>query len=456
MDEAQLYFLIFISCLSEDLNSALLILSSPIQGSKMRQKQIRFVVLLGAFAIIGIISIQIYFLQNAWNIKEKQFVQSVMIGLRNVAEQMSKYNQSTLPHANPIRQLSSNYFVVDINGVIDANILEFYLKSEFDKLNLQTDFEYAIYNCQTDKMEYGNYLNKSGAAKPNVLSANLPKYDQYTYYFGVNFPLMRNTITGDMSIWFFFMALLLVAIIFFVYAIFVILQQKRLSEMQKDFINNMTHEFKTPISSINISADVIMDPEIIHDPARLFTYGSVIKQENYRLNQQVDKVLQIARIESQSFHLNKESVDLNALILQVAENCKANSNRDLVVNTNLSDSVGFIHADVLHLTNIFHNLLDNASKYSGATPVIIIETTRTDQSVIIRISDNGPGISPEYQHRVFQKFYRIPTGNLHDVKGFGLGLFYVKTICKAHKWEISLESVPGKGAAFVIIIPAKS
>jgi two-component system phosphate regulon sensor histidine kinase PhoR len=421
----------------------------------MRQKQIRFVVLLGALAIFGIILIQVYFLQNAWNIKEKQFVQGVMIGLRNVAEKMNKYNQSALSPINPVRQLSSNYFVVDINGVIDANILEFYLKAEFDRLNLQTDFEYAIYNCQTDKMEYGNYLTQNGTAKPNAQSINLPKYDQYTYYFGVNFPLLRNTITGDMTIWFFFIGLLLIAIIFFVYAIFVILQQKRLSEMQKDFINNMTHEFKTPISSINISADVIMSQDIVNDPARLFTYGSVIKQENNRLNQQVDKVLQIARIESQSFHLNLESIDLNALVMKVAENCKANANRQLVVITNLSDSVGMIEADALHLTNIFHNLLDNASKYSGKEPVITIETARTDKSVLIRISDNGPGISPEFQYRVFQKFYRIPTGNLHDVKGFGLGLYYVKTICDAHQWEIRLSSESVKGATFVIEIPIK-
>jgi len=375
--------------------------------------------------------------------------------LRNVAEQMSKYNQVSLPRHNPIRQLSSNYFVVDLNGVIDANILEFYLKTEFDKLNLQTDFEYAIYNCQTEKMEYGNYLTQSGKARQNVLSVNLPKYDQYTYYFGVNFPLLRNTITSDMTIWFFFMALLLVAIIFFVYAIFVILQQKRLSEMQKDFINNMTHEFKTPISSINISADVIMNPDIINDPERLFTYGSVIKQENNRLNQQVDKVLQIARIESQSFHLNKTEVDLNTLILQVVENCKANSKRNLVVNTRLSEPTVTIEADLLHLTNIFHNLLDNASKYSDKDPVISIETSCDDKYVLIRISDNGPGISLEFQHRIFQKFYRIPTGNLHDVKGFGLGLYYVKTICDAHHWVISLLSEPGKGATFTIKIPAK-
>ena len=419
----------------------------------MRHKQIRFVVLLGAFAIIGIIAIQIYFLQNAWNIKEKQFVQTVMIGLRNVAEQMSKYNQTALPHTNPIRQLSSNYFVVDINGVIDANSLEFYLKSEFDKLNLQTDFEYAIYNCQTDKMEYGNYLTKQGSSKQNVLSANLPKYDQYTYYFGVNFPLMRNTIIGDMTVWFVFVALLLVSILFFVYAIFVILQQKRLSEMQKDFINNMTHEFKTPISSINISADVIMNPKIVNDPNRLFTYASVIKQENNRLNQQVDKVLQIARIENHGFHLNKEQIKVNDLIIRVVDNCVANSNHKLIINTNLSDTVSFILADVLHLTNILFNLLDNASKYSGDEPVISISTHRNRHCVLIKVKDNGPGIREEFQKRIFHKFYRIPTGNLHDVKGFGLGLYYVKTICKAHQWNIHLVSSLGNGSTFVIEIP---
>jgi len=181
----------------------------------------------------------------------------------------------------------------------------------------------------------------------------------------------------------------------------------------------------------------------------------VIKQENNRLNQQVDKVLQIARIENKNFNLKKEQVDLNSLILTVAENCKANSNRKLVLNTNLSDSVGNIEADSLHLTNIFYNLLDNASKYSGREPVTTIETARTDKSVIIRIGDNGPGINTEYQRHVFQKFFRIPTGDLHDVKGFGLGLYYVKTICDAHRWIIGLKSEPGKGATFVIEIPDK-
>jgi len=419
----------------------------------MRIKHIRFVVMLGVFAIIGIIAIQGYFLNKEWSNKEKQFSQTVMIGLRNVAFKLHKINQTMPTTANPVRQLSSNYFVVDVNSEIDANILEHYLKLEFERLNIHTDFEYAIYNCNTDMMEYGNYFSYSGAVKHDAITANLPKYAGYNYYFGVNFPLLKNTITGDMAIWFFLMGILLISVFFFGYSIFVILQQKRLSEMQRDFINNMTHEFKTPIASINISADVISNPEIVNEPARLLTYGSVIKQEINRLNDQVDKVLQIARIEKQGFHLRKETIDLNAIILRVVENCKTDHSRSVSVTTALSENTGEIVADRLHVTNIFHNLLDNAIKYSGDSPEVRIETIRKDGRIIVLFSDNGPGISRVHQKKVFRKFYRIPTHNVHDVKGFGLGLFYVKSICDAHHWKISLDPSAGKGATFVLEIP---
>ncbi|MBK7030917.1 MAG: hypothetical protein IPH45_17665 [Bacteroidales bacterium] len=216
----------------------------------MRFKHIRYVVLLGAFAIIGIIAIQGYFLKKEWTNKEKQFSQTVIIGLRNVASRIYAFNHTMPSTANPVRQVSSNYFVVDLNSVIDANILEHYLKSEFSRLNIHTDFEYAIYNCDTDVMEYGNYFFYNGAVKEDAISVNLPKYQEYNYYFGVNFPLLDNTITGDMAIWFFMLGILGISVIFFAYSIFVILQQKRLSEMQRDFINNMTHEFKTPITQV--------------------------------------------------------------------------------------------------------------------------------------------------------------------------------------------------------------
>ncbi|MFN8134993.1 MAG: histidine kinase dimerization/phospho-acceptor domain-containing protein [Bacteroidales bacterium] len=260
----------------------------------MRYKHIRYVVLLGAVAIIGIIAVQLYLMKKEWSNKEKQFAQTVTICLRNVATRIYKFNQTAPTTPNPVRQLSSNYFVVDVNSHIDANILEHYLKTEFERYNIQTDFEYGIYNCETDVMEYGNYVFYNGKVKEDALSASLPKYSGYNYYFGVNFPLLNNTIVGDMSIWFFMIAILLISVIFFAYSIFVILKQKQLSEMQRDFINNMTHEFKTPIASITIAADVIANPETMSEPSRILTYGSVIKHEVSRLNDQVDKVLQIA------------------------------------------------------------------------------------------------------------------------------------------------------------------
>lgn len=419
----------------------------------MRRNQIRFVVVLGAFAIIGIIVVQAYWLKKSWNINEKQFNQTIFIGLKNVAEKMSSYNQSILPDENPVSQLSSNYFVVNVNSVIDANILEYFLKTEFDKHNITIDYEYAIYDCHNDKMVYGNYVPVKGKEKPLGLTTNLPKYSDYIYYFGVNFPSKSSYLSGDMSLWMVFTVILLVSVVFFGVSIFIILQQKRLSEMQKDFINNMTHEFKTPISSINISADVITNPDIIHSPQRLMNYGAIIKQENNRLNKQVEKVLQIARIEKSGFELKIEEIDINDLVTEVIKNCRANNDHiNGMIKADLDATAGHIFADRLHFTNIVHNLLDNAMKYAGINPEITIKTRRAHLKIILEISDTGPGISKEYHKKVFQKFFRVPTGNIHDVKGFGLGLYYVKNICQAHKWPIKLDSEPGKGTKFIIEI----
>ncbi|MCX6249281.1 MAG: HAMP domain-containing sensor histidine kinase [Bacteroidetes bacterium] len=421
----------------------------------MRRQQIRIVVLLGAISIIGILTVQSYFLFSAWNIREKQLNQSLVIGLKTVAEKISRLNQTNIPYGNPVRQLTSNYFVVDVNSVIDANVLEFYLKSEFEQLNIKTDYEYAIYDCHTDRMVYGNYISVLGSAEKARLGKDLPKYHEYLYYFGIRFPALRNTIASDMAILFFFSAILILSVVFFVYAIFVILQQKRLSELQRDFINNMTHEFKTPISTINISADVITHPDIVNDPQRLYKYGSFIKQENQRLNLLVDKVLQIARIEKGGILLKIESTDLNVLIQTIADNFRANLREEATIEIALEPGIDKVLADLLHLTNIVHNLLDNAVKYAGEKPLIRIETKKDQHLVKVIFSDNGPGIEPKYRKRIFQKFFRVPSGNVHDVKGFGLGLYYVKLICRAHKWNILLETEPGKGTKFTIEIPDK-
>jgi two-component system phosphate regulon sensor histidine kinase PhoR len=259
-----------------------------------------------------------------------------------------------------------------------------------------------------------------------------------------------------MTIWFFLVGILAISVIFFAYAIFVILKQKKFSELQRDFINNMTHEFKTPIASINLAADVISNPVSIGEPSRILTYGSVIKQEVNRLNDQVDKVLQIARIEKSGFHLRMEMLEINAIIRQAVDNCLANYADKVKINCELAENTGQVAGDRMHLTNIFYNLLDNAVKYAGDNPEINIKTIKRAKKLLIYVSDNGPGIARVHQKRVFQKFYRIPTANVHDVKGFGLGLFYVKSICDAHRWKISLDPSTENGSTFIIEITQNS
>ena len=418
----------------------------------MKHNQVRWVILFGTVAILVIFTIQVYWLLRAWNVNEKQLNETISIVLNTVAHRMSAYNQSVLPNENPVNQLSSNYFVVNINSVIDANIMEYYLKTEFARVGMNVDYEYAIYDCHNDKMVYGNFIPAEGSIRPVSPTTNLPKYSEYLYYFGIRFPSIKNTILSNMTIWLILSGILLALVLFFCYSILVIFRQKRFSEMQRDFINTMTHEFKTPISSINISADVILQPEIIRDPDRLLTYGKIIKQENSRLNKQVEKVLQIARIERKGFELIKEQVDLNGLLMQVVESCRANAAKEINVITELAPAAGMIRADILHLTNILFNLVDNAIKYSGDRPEIRLFTYREHNLIRIRICDNGPGIQKFHRNKVFRKFYRIPTGNVHDIKGFGLGLYYVKSACRAHGWKIRLHSDAGKGCCFTLFM----
>jgi two-component system phosphate regulon sensor histidine kinase PhoR len=257
-----------------------------------------------------------------------------------------------------------------------------------------------------------------------------------------------------MGIWSFSSVVLLVVIFFFAYTLFVILKQKRLSEIQKDFINNMTHEFKTPISTIAVSTEVLKDPNIIHQPERLLNYAGIIEKENSRLKQHVERVLQIARLDKEDIELKKEVIDLHQLIHDAIGNVSLllqEKNGNITVD--LQASSHEIKADKLHFTNVLNNLLDNAIKYCNTSPEIMIRSFNQENKIGIEIKDNGLGILPENQKRIFQKFYRVSTGNVHDVKGFGLGLSYVKTIVGEHRGEMKLSSEIGKGSIFTLFIP---
>jgi two-component system phosphate regulon sensor histidine kinase PhoR len=423
----------------------------------MQRQTIRRLVILATLSIIGILLTQIYWVSNAFNLKEKQLDQSIHIALQTVAEQISIYNKSTLPIEDVVNQVASDYFIVNVNDVIDVNILELYLKREFSRRNLQLDFEYGIYDCTTDKMMYGSYVRSSGnKAEEAIVRRELPKYDKFIYYFGVSFPQKKRYLLYDMRLWALSSFLILALMLFFAYALYVILAQRRLAEIQKDFVDNMTHEFQTPISTINIAADVLMNPEIIKQPERLARYSQIIKKETQRLQKQVESILQANRAERVGLTLQKESVNLNELITETVSLFRLQlkeKDMEVPIQVSLSESPVIINADSSHLTNLIINLLDNAVKYSGSRPQITLQVQAENEQTILRVSDNGPGIPERYRKKIFQKFYRIPTGNLHNVKGFGLGLHYVGNIVKAHGWQIRLSCPQSGGSIFEVIIP---
>ncbi len=417
----------------------------------MRRNTIRYVIVLATFSIVGILITQIYWVRKAFDIKEKQFNQSIQIALRNVAEQIAQINEVAL-NPKPVLRMTSDYYVVNVNTSIDTKLLEYYLKIEFTKANIDIAYEYGIYDCSTNQMVYGNYVSQYPQEKATKKS-NFPTWNEYTYYFGIRFPTKTTYLASEMEVWWFSSVMLLVVIIFFGYTLWVILKQKRLSEIQRDFINNMTHEFKTPISTIAISADLITKPQILQKPDYIIKYANVIKAQNIRLKNQIEKVLQMALLEKTKVQLNLEKINILTLVEEVVANFNLNQNVEISTDWAFeNEEQSIIEADRVHFTNIIYNLLDNAVKYVEGEPKIHISGKYLSKKIVLDIQDNGIGISKEHQKRIFEKFYRVPTGNVHNVKGFGLGLNYVGQIIKAHKWEIKVKSELGKGTCFEIII----
>lgn len=422
----------------------------------MSRTTLRTVIVLAALSIVGLTVTQIYWVRKAFDIRENQFNRDVNAALSQVASKIFEINQTPSPANNPVNQLSTNYFVVTINGPVNATLLEFLLNSELEKRNITAEFEYGIYDCIEKCMVGGNSI----APKHKQLVASTSEWPVWQprdfdgYYFGVQFPRVEANLISQMGIWGFSSAVMLLVIFFFVYTLLVILKQRRLSEIQKDFINNMTHEFKTPISTIAISTEVLKDPKIVHAPERLLNYTTIIQNENNRLKQQVERVLQMARLDREEIALKKEHLDVHELIQEAVKNISLSLNsKQGQIDLHLDAHPSTAYVDKLHVTNVFFNLLDNAIKYCTRDPHIVIQTRNKTNFLEIAISDNGIGISAENQKKVFHKFFRVPTGNVHDVKGFGIGLNYVKLVAETHKGKISLTSEPGKGSTFILLIP---
>jgi two-component system, OmpR family, phosphate regulon sensor histidine kinase PhoR len=441
----------------------------------MKSKSIRIIIILAVIALVGVVTNHFFWInkeikiqdnllkieQKNIQIEKSQFNNQVTLALVNVRDELLSLNiEASGLYLEPVKQINPNYFVVSFYDTLNPELLKNLLVEQFKEYNIKEVFEYGIYDCFTDSIIFDRYVNLSSRKELNNMSGTeLEKWNHDGHYFGIYFPERKNTSFSskeNISKSFYISSIVIVFItLIFAYAIVVILKQKRLSEVKTDFINNMTHELKTPISTIGLSSEVLLNKDIHKDPERIHRYAQIIKDENSRLESQVERVLQLAMLDKGEINLKKETINIEQLIKESVEVFRISTEQNGgTITTSFDMKENNLLADKVHVTNIIHNLLDNASKYSPDSPTIDVKAFTLNNGISVSITDNGKGINKEQQKLIFDKFYRVPTGSVHDVKGFGLGLYYVKQIINQHGGKISVESEINKGSKFTFWLPA--
>lgn len=384
---------------------------------------------------------------------------------------------NTIPNAKAVEQIRLELFqskeemvndiydeLISINVYnnykpkVDTFLLDSMLRSELLEKGITARFNFTI-------------SSKNNLGLTNELNASEKKCDSLTCYYNINlspknifikpqylsvfFPNQKNYLLNTM--WLILTisaAIILILIISFYYTIGTILKQKKLSAIKNDFISNMTHEFKTPISTISLATEMLSDKQLIKTAESSQRFIKMIGDENKRLSILVESILQTALLDKGEFKLKKSEFNLHQVIVHAIQNIQLQAEqRGGKISTNLDALNDKIYADKVHITNIIFNLMDNAIKYSKEIPELTIRTENSSKGIYVFVKDNGIGINKDNLKKIFEKFFRVSTGNVHNVKGFGLGLSYVKAIAEKHGGEIFVESEPGKGSVFSIFLP---
>jgi len=419
----------------------------------LKINKLNSIILLGLIAIISILVAQLLWTKEAFTLEQKKLSQKTHIALLEVAKKLYEGTNHELPAQNPVQKVANDYYIVNVENDFEPDILEFYLKTEFKKMNITTDFEYAMYNCQSNEMVYGNYISLSNSEKAKQ-SVYFPKHKNLVYYFAVRFPNETSYLFSSMRFWFVLSIVLILILLIYVYSIFTLLQQKKYSDLQRDFINNMTHEFKTPLSSILIASKYLIEQNPIKEDKKLHTYTDIIIKQSHKLNHHIEKILNTAKSDYKTLELKKESVLIVPILEETIENIILKyPEANIKIDGKSNDYV--IETDVFHFTNLVYNLLDNAVKYCSEKPEITIKIYEENQILKLAFVDNGIGISIKNLSLIFDKFYRIQNEKSNEVNGFGLGLYYVKEICNLQNWKIKAENNEIKGVTVTISIPYK-
>jgi two-component system, OmpR family, phosphate regulon sensor histidine kinase PhoR len=416
------------------------------------------IVVLISLSVIGILFIQMSWITNTIKLKHEEFQQEIQNALsqsKNTILDRFYTNSNVIYTPNEISKLQYLEVHFTVQQLSDDEVYDAITRA-LQQNNIKEPFEYSVTNIYKFPIK-GSSRFRQDINTPSIqLSPDNNSLNQETLYLSVNED--KNVILREMW-WMIVASIVFTFIIILAFAVTVrtLFNQKKISEIKSDFINNMTHELKTPLATISLAIDALTNEKVIHDADKIKIYSSMIKEENKRMNKQVEKILQAARLEKEEIKLNLQHIDAHQVINKIADNLALQvqeKNGTLILNLNATSHT--IEADEVHFSNIIFNLLDNAMKYASGAPRIEVETITAGGLLQIKIKDNGIGMDKETQSRIFEKFYRAHTGNIHNVKGFGLGLSYVKAIVDAHEGKIKVESIPGKGSIFTISIPIES
>ena len=436
---------------------------------------LKTIVALISSAILGLIVVQVIWINSAIEVRKSQFDEEVRGSLVEVTQQIPKVVRANQEAKFYQRQKQLDPTVTDINQLISAMLgntpfqqvsekitekqLDSLIKNEMLKRGINTNYVFGVYDATTGVSLYEQdsmtaAFNKQLITKGINIQFFVDDFMLKQPFISIFFPKKNGYIFRKMFLILSISLLLILTVIYaFYFTVNTIYKQKQLSEIKNDFINNMTHELKTPISTIQLACEALTDSDM-NSPESQGTFIEMIKDENARLKGLVDTVLKTAILDKGQVKLNEEPINLLDVLNRVKDNFSLKISQlggEIKIENDLPELI--FEGDNQHMTNVFQNLIDNAIKYSSEIPKITISTLKTINNYIVTVTDNGIGISRENLDKIFEKLYRVPTGDLHNVKGFGLGLNYVKSIVELHGGNITVKSTKDKGSSFIITLP---
>ncbi len=423
----------------------------------MNKKFIRYIIIFTTISLFGIVLTQLFWIKKSIDLKKGQFDNSVRIAIKSVLNQLQEQKADSL-FQKKIIVLHCRKPHIEISDIINPVLLDSLLQEELGCMKLNRDYYYGVFDASSGKFVMGNYHPYEKSIINSIFRFSLSSiYNPGCYYISVYFPDKTGILLHQIKTWLLLSVFFLISITAgFTYVTVTLLKQKKISEMKNDFVNNMTHELKTPLATTSLAAELLLNTDVVKNKKKIEKYARIILDENLRLKNMVEQVLQVSMLEKSKNKFKFKKTDIHKLLETVIESMDLRiKNENIKFEYLPQASFAIVLADRIHLMNVFFNLIDNAIKYSPVHPHIVVKTTNTKWGIHIFVKDNGIGIKAEHQQYIFKNFYRVPKGDIHEVRGFGLGLYYAYNVIKNHNGDIKVKSQHGKGSEFDVYLPFK-